>query len=431
MMNERMPQLNLRTEFESARSGWLRGWVGVWLAVWLLVVAGDWVARLSLFRWQDQWLPVRKSSASTGTGGGAARSQLIPAQTGAGLTQMLPGTRLATRYAEFHPQIVLPMDAWGYVNSSEMATGTCSVLMVGDSFMVSLGTQTVAQVLGEIGHIGVYNHARRGSGPFLELRRFIASDRFDPPPRVVVWNLTARELGAPLFQRQAVQAWFDRTLAVDAQPSTAAPRILWDHLAPAALRTSWPNTSLAAYAARQAWRHIEWQVFREWPTDVLGADDPQFGPMLFYGENLRVLPLLTPEADAPPIVRTVAAVAEGLRDRGITLVVLLVPEKEQIHARALPLEQQQALARGPELLAAITAGLTSNGVPVMNLLPVFEAATAQGQRLYWRDDTHWNDAGIRLAAEELWREVEPLVVETQKSRANSQHAPSNDPVSDR
>ncbi|MDY0150333.1 MAG: hypothetical protein RBT03_09655 [Kiritimatiellia bacterium] len=408
-MNDHIPQPDLRTEFESARRQWLRGWVSILLTAWLLVVVGDWVARLRLFRWQDQWLPTGRPATSAGTGVGAARSQLIPAQTGAGLTQMLPGSSLAARYAEFHPEIVLPFDAWGYVNSSAIATGTCSVLMVGDSFMVSLGTQTVAQVVADIGHIGVYNHARRGSGPFLELRRFLAVDRFDPPPRVVVWNLTARELGAPLFQRQAVQAWFDRTLAVDAQPSAAASRILWDHLAPAVLRNAWPNTSLTAYAARQAWRHIEWQVFREWPSDVLGADDPQFGPMLFYGENLRVLPLLTPEADAPPIVQTVASVAEGLRDRGITLVVLLVPEKEQIHARALPLEQQQALARGPELLAAITAGLTSNGIPTVNLLPVFEAATARGQRLYWRDDTHWNDAGIRLAAEELWREVEPLV----------------------
>lgn len=430
-MNERMPQPDLRTKFESARPRWLRGWVGVWLAAWLLVVAGDWGARLSIFRWQDQWLPVRNSSVATSTGAALPRSHTIPAQMGAGLTKMLPGAWLAARYSESHPEIDLPRDSWGYFNSFEVTTGAYSVVMVGDSFMVSLGTQTVAQVLAEVGHISVYNHARPGSGPFLELRRFLASDRFNPPPRVVVWNLTARELGAALFQRQAVQAWFDRALAVDAQPSSATPGILWDHLAPAALRKSWPSTSLTAYYARQAWRLIEWQVFREWPTDVLGADDPQFGPMLFYGENLRVLPLLTAETDAPPVVRTVMAVAEGLRERGMALVVLLVPEKEQIHLQALPLERQQALANGLELLTAIAEGLESNGVPVVNLLPVFQAATARGQRLYWRDDTHWNDAGIRLAAEELWRVVEPLLAETQKSRSNTHHVPSNDPVSDR
>ena len=48
-------------------------------------------------------------------------------------------------------------------------------------------------------------------------------------------------------------------------------------------------------------------------------------------------------------------------------------------------------------------------MPVVNLMPVFQEATARGEQLYWRDDTHWNDAGIRLAAEELWRVVGPLL----------------------
>ena len=161
--------------------------------------------------------------------------------------------------------------------------------------------------------------------------------------------------------------------------------------------------------SRKAWQQLKLLAFREWPADVLGADDPQFGPMLFYGENLRVLPLLVPETDAPAVVRTVATVAQGLRNRDTALVVLLVPEKEQIHLPTLPPEHRQALARGPELLADIAAGLSAEGVPVVNLMPVFQEATAAGQRLYWRDDTHWNDAGIQLAAEELWRVVEPLL----------------------
>ena len=131
--------------------------------------------------------------------------------------------------------------------------------------------------------------------------------------------------------------------------------------------------------------------------------------MLFYRENLRVLPRLTPTENAPAIVRVVSKVAAGFRARGVTLVVLLVPEKEQIHARALPPSDQRALAHGDDLLAGIQTGLEAAGTPVVNLMPVFQEATANGQRLYWRDDTHWNDAGIRLAAEELWRKVEPLL----------------------
>ena len=59
-------------------------------------------------------------------------------------------------------------------------------------------------------------------------------------------------------------------------------------------------------------------------------------------------------------------------------------------------------------------GLQAQGIPVVNLMPVFRNATEQRQRLYWQDDTHWNDAGIRLAAEEIWRVIEPLLKTSEK-----------------
>lgn len=425
-MIERESHPGMWETFAASRPGRVRGWVGVWLATALLLLVGDWAVRLKVFRWQDVWWPPRGPAVDAADSAPAVAYRTLPAQTGAGLTKMLPFAGMAARYAEFHPETLQPRDPWGYFNASTQEEEYCPVVMVGDSFMVSLGTQTVAQALAAIGTVRVYNHAWPGSGPFLELRRFIASDRFDPPPRVVVWNLTARELGASLFLRQAVTAWFAGALTIDSVHDRDRSRILWDHLTPATLRSAWPNTSLAAYFSRKAWRQIKLLAFREWPADVLGADDPRFGPMLFYGENLRVLPLLSPETDAPAVVRTVAQVARGLRDGGMELVVLLVPEKEQIHLRALPPKHRQALARGPELLAAIASSLAAEGVSVVNLLPVFQEATAAGRRLYWRDDTHWNDAGIQLAAEELWRKVEPLLEGNRESMSNIHHPISND-----
>lgn len=266
---ERHPEL--LDAFASAPPGRSRAWAGVWLAAGLLVLAGDWAARFGSFRWQDVWRPPSGPVAAAAVP--AASIRTLPAQTGAGLTQMLPFPGLAARYAEFHPETVQPRDPWGYFNASTPEEGYCPVVMVGDSFMVSLGTQTVAQALAAAGGVRVYNHARPGTGPFLELRRFIASDRFEPPPQVVVWNLTARELGAPLFERQAVAAWFDRSMAVAAGPRTGGGRILWDQLTPSALRRAWPNTSLAAYFSRKAWRQIKLLAFREWPAAVLGAED--------------------------------------------------------------------------------------------------------------------------------------------------------------
>lgn len=410
-METRLDHPKIRNQFELAPPARVRGWVWLGLGLWLLLAGGDWGARFGIFRWQDEWIVRRRSAASPSSPSGSSfEVRTVPAQTGAGLTKMVPVPWIAARYSESHPEHVEYWDAQGYQNAPLPAGRSYDVVMVGDSFMLSLGTQHVAQALADLSGHGVFNHAMYGAGPFNEMPKFIGSGRFTPSPKVVVWNLTARELGAPLFLRQPVAAWFrGQDVWATYKEAISRPGIRRDVLVPAILSKVWPNTSLIAYFCRNAWAQIKLVVLRSWPRDVLGAEDPQFGPMLFYRENLRMLPRLMPGENARSIVQVVLEIARRFRERNATLVVLLVPEKEQIHIRALSAADQAALAGGPKLLAEIESGLKAGGTPVVNLMPVFQKATAAGQRLYWRDDTHWNDAGIRLAAEELWRVVEPVL----------------------
>lgn len=414
-MDPRSPHPEIRNEFESAPAVHVRRWVWFGLGFWLVLGGLDWYARFGVFRWHDQWIERKPKEAPAAATGHAAeqpefQTREVPARTGSVLSEMVPLPWVAERYKEYHPAYAEYIDAEGYYNGPLSAGRTYDVVMVGDSFMLSLGTQHVAEVLADISGHGVFNHGRRGAGPFMEMPKFIDSTRFHPPPKVVVWNLAGRELGGLFFTRQPVDAWFAHVDAWAAYKQDVVRNpIRWRRLVPARLNKAWPNTSLMAYFSRIGWGQIKLAGFRAWPRDVLGAEDPQFGPMLFYRENLRVLPLLTPGGDAPGVVETARKVAQGFEKIGMRLVVLLVPEKEQVFARALPEADRRALAQGPALFAAIEAGLKDAGVPVVNLMPVFQDATAKGQRLYWRDDTHWNDAGIRLAAEELWRVAEPLL----------------------
>jgi hypothetical protein len=49
---------------------------------------------------------------------------------------------------------------------------------------------------------------------------------------------------------------------------------------------------------------------------------------------------------------------------------------------------------------ALAAELAHDGIPMLDLLPVFRAGTETG-RLYKPQDTHWNIAGNELAARQI------------------------------
>lgn len=89
--------------------------------------------------------------------------------------------------------------------------------------------------------------------------------------------------------------------------------------------------------------------------------------------------------------------------RGATLVVVVIPTREQVHDsywRELQTQfglrvDQLERARPQRLLAEWSA---TAGVPVIDLLPGFQAA-GQDTPLYFHTDRHWNAAGHALAAQ--------------------------------
>lgn len=411
-MEERLEQPTALSEFEANHPARARAWAWIALACWALVLLGDWGLRFRRFRWQDQWMPVRAAPSATASPAGAkaaARVRSVPAQPAGILAQMVPVRRIADRYAEELPAHVQHVDEWGYFNPPFPGVDGYRVVFLGDSVLVARGTQTLVQAVATLAGLPMYNHGRAGSGPFLEMIRFLASDRFERFPDVVVWNLSARELGAPLFERQPIGSWFEPNVRAHPLLVPRAYGMRWNALAPAALGKAWPDTSAMAYFARRAWSRIKLAVLQSWADDVVGETDPLQGPMLFYRPNLEVLTQLEQERDAPVVISKVLEAAEGFRRKGAHLVVLLVPEKEQVHVRAFSPERQEALDRAATMMETIERGLEDNGVAAINLLPPFLDATLRGQRLFWRDDTHWNDAGIQLAAEEIWRTLEPLL----------------------
>jgi alginate O-acetyltransferase complex protein AlgJ len=100
-----------------------------------------------------------------------------------------------------------------------------------------------------------------------------------------------------------------------------------------------------------------------------------------------------------------AAAARGLARQDVKLVVALVPDKARVYAAKL--------ARGayPEYNRtryqdALDA-LRRRDVAVVDLLQPLQAAARQGE-VYYRSDTHWNQAGARVAAAAIAQTVRGL-----------------------
>jgi len=128
--------------------------------------------------------------------------------------------------------------------------------------------------------------------------------------------------------------------------------------------------------------------------------------VLFYRYDMR------PLRDEQKLTTEWRSYFEDLRQRmarrNLQLVVLVVPDKYTVYGPLL--EERPGDSGGERLLAAIEQELRKTDIPVVNLTQKFRAAAAEvlsrNQYIYWRDDTHWNPLGIKLAAASLWSELQ-------------------------
>lgn len=210
------------------------------------------------------------------------------------------------------------------------------------------------------------------SRPFARLVEGGEIEMFERESRTEYMNLAVQQ--RRLANKQKARTWWKRTLlhdrwerAVRATRATDRSRLGFD-----------PNIWLGIYATRY---------------------DPSLGPgdataeelEGFWGESLEALgPLL-------------AAVREAGARNGARLLVFTVPARAQVDTRYAELLQSRypTLALDPPAVnARIVAEVAAHGVEILDLLPAFQAAHARGEVLHHViDDSHWSEAGHRLAAE--------------------------------
>lgn len=393
---------------------WLVGWLVVFGLLWL----GDWTMRMVHFGWHREVFSPR----AAGAGRGAPADVAVDSNTGnseandltasaveiwggnrkGGLTGFVPSAGLRRPYEEWHDAHAVRLDGNGYAMEPGSASGKNWVVAIGDSFLLTGNQHLFSWELEELAGVKVLNRGRFAAGPFLELKKYIQDVPRDQWSPVLVWEIAGRELGAALFGRQAFLDWF-RNKPKQASAATdhvhSPTRMRWNALIPTVLDLRLPNTSAMAYFSRKLWGWCRLEVFGEWPSDVLPVPDGRFGPTLFYGENLKILPRLTAGEQGEGVLSVIHGIANELRERGVELVVLLVPEKEQVWTEDLPENLREGIEASADLLRWLEREGRKRGIRVVNPLETFRRMTRDGIALYWRDDTHWNGEGMRKAAE--------------------------------
>jgi alginate O-acetyltransferase complex protein AlgJ len=118
------------------------------------------------------------------------------------------------------------------------------------------------------------------------------------------------------------------------------------------------------------------------------------------------------EAALKTRVELIAGLSKQLQAQGVKLVVALVPDKARLYAAQLRKADYPTYNQARYQTAF--DNLTQSKVTTVNLLATL-APTARDNELYYRTDTHWNQAGAQIAAREIANVVRNLKLDLPKT----------------
>ncbi len=405
-------------------------WYAICFVLGFLAMLGwDWYMRFDRYEWQNRLLDRPRRPAAERLDRPLFTTNHLAASRGGDLTDLIGIQSAIDRFAEERPAAIQIWDRHGFMNRPFEPDQAPDVVVLGDSFMAygTIDTHFSSQLADRTG-LFVLNHALAGHGPFIPVYRFLADERFwSQPPQVIVWGFAEREISGIYFQRfyRELQ-WRGRRRepeeTADLTPAALPQRsrMRWNALKPQLLKDSLPDTSYIAQTGQWLWNRIRFLAFGQLNPWVVVADRDVLGTdMLFFEYHIETLLWPESERDAPRVAEVIAAFRDHCLSRGIELIVVLIPEKEQVYRDAIPRAVLPPSADiPPSVLWELTERLEAKSVNTVNLLPHFQAATEAGIWVYHRDDTHWNEKGIGIAADLVAeRLTAPLAM--QQGRASS------------
>ncbi len=295
---------------------------------------------------------------------------------------------------EYRPEVVTT-DALGFRNPPGLAaSGRVAALLTGTSF--SAGTEVgddehLAAQLARITGVGVYN-AALAEWDYETLRGLL--------------RRTGMATGVLIFEYLEGRGAPSIVLAGERGRAARCPDLLAER--PAGCRAySWAadraRVSPVRVVTRRLLRRVQDDHWLPNPDrGVVHRGRLQDGREMLFEATDLVWSL--PVAEEGRVVRYFAWLERRLAREGVALLVVLAPKKYTVYGSLAGPSPGDPDA-GAQSLARIAAGLEGAGVRAVDLTPLLRAAARtgleQGRTVYFLDDTHWNTAGIGVAAEAI------------------------------
>ena len=294
----------------------------------------------------------------------------------------LPGFR------QFKTEI-FTTDAWGYRNSGNPVGEPVRALLVGDSYAVGSGVsdeETLPRRLGMTSGLKVYNGGGRPHD-WPNVQKLIR--RLNLKGGLVVWEES--------------ELWPIPDHVAAAKPDQSAspldPFYRKFHTTNLLVH-NWIEFSPGSILLSRLFRTMQNdRVLPNPRANSVAVRSLQNGhEMLFLTGSVKTYP------DAHALPSSYFSELKSLVEAtGNELLVVLVPDKYTVYAPLL--EIPPAAADSDLYLNRLETRIQANGARVLNLTSTLRAQAAkriaEGNYNYWIDDTHWNAAGIRAAADQI------------------------------
>ncbi len=168
--------------------------------------------------------------------------------------------------------------------------------------------------------------------------------------------------------------------------------------------TAWTVTSFSKNAIQAMAAFLGNPKPSGWSKSALldrNGADPVRMYFVYSGQPLTALQLRGLDLTSSALAET----HEIAKSNNIQLTIVFVPTKFRVYSGLIEIDPGSDLASWvvndmPRRLGEIVANI-SDDIGFLDLTPTFLNSANSGELLYFRDDTHWNPAGHRLAAEAI------------------------------